>query len=157
MQFRLTQGCEFQHYFYLGMDAGLLGVRLIYSHFPTPPSSSCLRNTQHHSITFISRIMPQEDNISIRYRRVTAVNRDAITPNSSTDPESETDGERASTPKSDPKDGNDTKPEPETLLYDDPFSSETSKQLFNAIDELRKCGAGQILDLPQVCASNVRI
>ncbi|KFZ14601.1 hypothetical protein V502_06004 [Pseudogymnoascus sp. VKM F-4520 (FW-2644)] len=94
--------------------------------------------------------MPQEDNISIRYRRVTAVNRDAITPNSSTDPESETDGERASTPKSDPKDGNDTKPEPETLLHDDPFSSETSKQLFNAIDELRKCGAGQILDLPQL-------
>ncbi|OBT75242.1 hypothetical protein VF21_05671 [Pseudogymnoascus sp. 05NY08] len=94
--------------------------------------------------------MPQEENISIRFRRAPAVNREATTPNSSTDPESDTDGKRASTPKSDPKDGQDTKPEPETLLHDDPFSSETSKQLFNAIDELRKCGAGQILDLPQL-------
>ena len=36
------------------------------------------------------------------------------------------------------------------LLHDDPFSNETSKRLFDAIDELRKCGAGEVLDLPQV-------
>lgn len=85
------------------------------------------------------------------------MSREAIPPSFSTDLESDTDAERASTPKSDPKDGQDTKPDQETLLHDDPFSSETSKQLFNAIDELRKCGAGQILDLPQVGASDLRI
>jgi hypothetical protein len=36
------------------------------------------------------------------------------------------------------------------LLSEDPFSSEASQRLFNAIDELRQCGAGQDLDLPQV-------
>jgi hypothetical protein len=36
------------------------------------------------------------------------------------------------------------------LLTEDPFSSEQSKALFDAIDELRICGAGQDLDLPQV-------
>jgi hypothetical protein len=36
------------------------------------------------------------------------------------------------------------------LLGEDPFSSEQSKALFDAIDELRICGAGQDLDLPQV-------
>jgi hypothetical protein len=36
------------------------------------------------------------------------------------------------------------------LLSDDPFRSEQSKLLFDAIDELRICGAGQDLDLPQV-------
>lgn len=39
----------------------------------------------------------------------------------------------------------------EGLLNDDPFSNEISKRLFDAIDDLRKCGAGQDLDLPQVC------
>jgi hypothetical protein len=36
------------------------------------------------------------------------------------------------------------------LLAEDPFLSDDSKLLFEAIDELRKCGAGQDLDLPQV-------
>ena len=36
------------------------------------------------------------------------------------------------------------------LLDKDPFSTETSKLLFDAIDRLRDCGAGQDLDLPQV-------
>jgi hypothetical protein len=36
------------------------------------------------------------------------------------------------------------------LLSEDPFGSEQSKALFDAIDELRICGAGQDLDLPQV-------
>jgi hypothetical protein len=36
------------------------------------------------------------------------------------------------------------------LLAEDPFLSGDSKLLFEAIDELRKCGAGQDLDLPQV-------
>jgi hypothetical protein len=36
------------------------------------------------------------------------------------------------------------------LLSEDPFSSEQSRALFDAIDELRICGAGQDLDLPQV-------
>src|SRR5882762_10015863 len=34
------------------------------------------------------------------------------------------------------------------LLSEDPFSSEQSRALFDAIDELRICGAGQDLDLP---------
>lgn len=40
----------------------------------------------------------------------------------------------------------------DALLKNDPFSNETSKRLFNAIDDLRNCGAGQDLDLPQVCS-----
>jgi hypothetical protein len=38
------------------------------------------------------------------------------------------------------------------ILAKDPFANETSKRLFNAIDGLRECGAGQDLDLPQVVA-----
>lgn len=38
----------------------------------------------------------------------------------------------------------------DALLKNDPFSNETSKRLFNAIDDLRNCGAGQDLDLPQL-------
>ncbi len=37
-----------------------------------------------------------------------------------------------------------------TLLAEDPFRTEKSKRLFEAIDELRRCGAGQDLELPQV-------
>jgi hypothetical protein len=37
------------------------------------------------------------------------------------------------------------------LFAGDPFSSETSKLLFDAMNELRGCGVGQDLDLPQVC------
>jgi len=37
-----------------------------------------------------------------------------------------------------------------TLLADDPFVTGESKLLFEAIDELRRCGAGQDLHLPQV-------
>lgn len=36
------------------------------------------------------------------------------------------------------------------LLAEDPFGSDESKLLFDAIDQLRSCGAGQDLDLPQV-------
>jgi hypothetical protein len=36
------------------------------------------------------------------------------------------------------------------ILNNDPFASEHSKALFDAIDELRMCGAGQDLALPQV-------
>ena len=38
----------------------------------------------------------------------------------------------------------------DSLLNEDPFRSAASQRLFNAIDELRRCGAGQDLDLPQV-------
>jgi hypothetical protein len=38
----------------------------------------------------------------------------------------------------------------EDLLSKDPFGSESSKLLFDAIDRLRDCGAGQDLELPQV-------
>ena len=40
------------------------------------------------------------------------------------------------------------------LLSEDPFGSEQSKALFDAIDELRTCGAGQDLELPQVSHSS---
>lgn len=36
------------------------------------------------------------------------------------------------------------------LLDEDPFGSTQSKALFDTIDELRICGAGQDFDLPQV-------
>lgn len=36
------------------------------------------------------------------------------------------------------------------LLAEDPFGSGESKLLFEAIDKLRSCGAGQVLNLPQV-------
>ncbi|KAG9238404.1 P-loop containing nucleoside triphosphate hydrolase protein [Amylocarpus encephaloides] len=38
----------------------------------------------------------------------------------------------------------------DTLLSDDPFSNESSRILFEGIDRLRRCGAGQDLDLPQL-------
>ena len=38
----------------------------------------------------------------------------------------------------------------EELLDKDPFGNEKSKKLFEAIDELRSCGAGQDIALPQV-------
>jgi len=43
-------------------------------------------------------------------------------------------------------------PEPRTILdaNDDPFSTEASRILFDSIDELRRSGAGQVLDLPQL-------
>jgi hypothetical protein len=39
---------------------------------------------------------------------------------------------------------------PSTLFAEDPFATGESKLLFEAIDELRRCGAGQDLHLPQV-------
>lgn len=39
---------------------------------------------------------------------------------------------------------------PETLLNEDPFRSETSQRLFEAIDELRSCGASYEIGLPEV-------
>ncbi|EPE35352.1 P-loop containing nucleoside triphosphate hydrolase [Glarea lozoyensis ATCC 20868] len=39
---------------------------------------------------------------------------------------------------------------PTSILSNDPFSSESSRILFESIDELRRCGAGQDLDLPQL-------
>ncbi|KAL2066683.1 hypothetical protein VTL71DRAFT_2755 [Oculimacula yallundae] len=39
---------------------------------------------------------------------------------------------------------------PITLLEEDPFSSESSKVLFDGMDELRRCGASVDLDLPQL-------
>ncbi|KFX86692.1 hypothetical protein V490_08938 [Pseudogymnoascus sp. VKM F-3557] len=92
--------------------------------------------------------MPLKNSLANSYLQSPPSSSEPIAPD--TDPDSDTDGEGAPAPDDDPIDGQVTTPEPETLLHDDPFSSETSKQLFNAIDELRKCGAGQILDLPQL-------
>ena len=36
------------------------------------------------------------------------------------------------------------------LLSEDPFKSEQSQKLFEAIDELRSCGANHHVDLPEV-------
>jgi len=36
------------------------------------------------------------------------------------------------------------------LLSEDPFKSEQSQKLFEAIDELRSCGANHDVDLPEV-------
>ncbi|KAH6666614.1 P-loop containing nucleoside triphosphate hydrolase protein [Halenospora varia] len=37
-----------------------------------------------------------------------------------------------------------------SILCEDPFSNESSRILFDSIDQLRRCGAGQDLDLPQL-------
>lgn len=51
-------------------------------------------------------------------------------------------------PKSDREASPDT--EPRLLLQEDPFGNENSRILFDAIDQLRSCGAGQDLPLPEV-------
>ena len=43
------------------------------------------------------------------------------------------------------------------LLDQDSFRTETSTRLFDAIDELRRYGAGKELNLPQVCRSSKEI
>jgi hypothetical protein len=53
-------------------------------------------------------------------------------------------------PGSSGKESKEPSAEDALLLSKDPFGSEQSKALFDAIDELRICGAGQDLDLPQV-------
>ena len=40
--------------------------------------------------------------------------------------------------------------EVDPLLSEDPFKSEQSQKLFEAIDELRTCGANHEVDLPEV-------
>jgi len=62
-----------------------------------------------------------------------------------------TDADRGSVHESAAGDNDEDASKPDALLDDDPFSSEASKRLFDAIDELRRCGVGQDLDLPQVC------
>ena len=39
------------------------------------------------------------------------------------------------------------------LLEGDPFQNEENQKLFDAIDELRSCGANQDIELPEVCTS----
>ena len=41
------------------------------------------------------------------------------------------------------------------LLSEDPFKSEQSQKLFEAIDELRTCGANHEVDLPEVFVLSV--
>ncbi|KAE9365430.1 P-loop containing nucleoside triphosphate hydrolase protein [Stipitochalara longipes BDJ] len=48
------------------------------------------------------------------------------------------------------KKSKDTSDKTSQLLSEDPFGSAQSKALFDAIDQLRICGAGQDLDLPQL-------
>jgi hypothetical protein len=59
-------------------------------------------------------------------------------------------GQQPKSPSSSSKDPKDSSTKDIQLLSEDPFASEQSKALFDAIDELRICGAGQDLDLPQV-------
>lgn len=40
----------------------------------------------------------------------------------------------------------------EMLLSEDAFNNQHSRELFEAIDELRGCGANQDIELPEVCA-----
>lgn len=41
-------------------------------------------------------------------------------------------------------------PEVQPLLSEDSFQNEQSRRLFEAIDELRSCGANHEIDLPEV-------
>lgn len=59
-------------------------------------------------------------------------------------------GQQPKSPSSSSNESNVSPTKDIQLLSEDPFGSEQSKALFDAIDELRKCGAGQDLDLPQV-------
>ena len=36
------------------------------------------------------------------------------------------------------------------ILGDDAFQNERSRELFNAVDELKRCGASQEIELPEV-------
>lgn len=40
--------------------------------------------------------------------------------------------------------------QPSTILNEDPFRNENTQRLFEAIDELRSCGANQEIGLPEV-------
>lgn len=40
----------------------------------------------------------------------------------------------------------------ETLLSEDAYNNEYSRELFEAIDQLRSCGADRDIELPEVCA-----
>lgn len=62
-------------------------------------------------------------------------------------------GQQPKPPSSSSKESKDSSTKDVPLLSEDPFGSEQSKALFDAIDELRICGAGQDLDLPQVSYS----
>jgi hypothetical protein len=65
-----------------------------------------------------------------------------------------TDQEEHQTPSSpSSQESSDSPANDRQLLSEDPFASAQSKALFDAIDELRICGAGQDLDLPQVSTS----
>lgn len=44
--------------------------------------------------------------------------------------------------------------EAQPLLSEDFFQNEQSRRLFEAIDELRSCGAGHEIDLPEVSRSH---
>ncbi|CZR66635.1 uncharacterized protein PAC_16536 [Phialocephala subalpina] len=59
-------------------------------------------------------------------------------------------GQQPKPPSSSSKESKDSSTKDVQLLSEDPFGSEQSKALFDAIDELRICGAGQDLDLPQL-------
>lgn len=43
----------------------------------------------------------------------------------------------------------------EMLLSEDAFNNQHSRELFEAIDELRGCGANREIELPEVCSSPV--
>ena len=58
--------------------------------------------------------------------------------------------EHSKSPNATSKESKDSSAKKVQLLDEDPFGSTQSKALFDAIDELRICGAGQDLDLPQV-------
>lgn len=45
---------------------------------------------------------------------------------------------------------------PEAPLNENPFDSESSRILFDAIDQLQSCDAGQDVDIPQVSLPSAR-
>lgn len=47
-------------------------------------------------------------------------------------------------------DGKQFSKEPNKLLNKDPFSNEDTRRLFEAIDQLRSCGANHEIELPEV-------
>jgi hypothetical protein len=74
----------------------------------------------------------------------------AGTPSAETGTQSDDQEQQLKSPNSSGKESKDSPAKEIRLLDEDPFSSTQSKALFDAIDKLRICGAGQDLDLPQV-------
>jgi hypothetical protein len=125
---------------------------------PDSPTNPLLSDQDSRPPTSSSTEQDASASSSIRgpttERPLTAANSVGTKQAGSTSTESRTrsidQGQQPKSPRSSSKGPKDSPTKDIQLLSEDPFASEQSKALFDTIDELRICGAGQDLDLPQV-------